>query len=70
MWTFINEAVTETLVIALAVIVLDKLYRFTQPGFTKQNHAVQARFFNRTDKPFGISVHSVSEAAAGFHSVR
>jgi hypothetical protein len=52
-----NEAVTETLVIALAVIMLDKLsYGSTQPGFTKENHAVQARFFNGSDKPFGISV--------------
>jgi hypothetical protein len=37
MWRFINEAVTETLVIALAVIMLDKLlYVLRSPASPKR----------------------------------
>jgi hypothetical protein len=48
---FMNEAIAETLVIALAVIMLyNSSTVFTQRGFTKENHAIQARLFNCTDK--------------------
>ena len=57
-WRPGNEAIVETLVIAFAVIVADKLgYRASEVLRSDRNHPIETFFFDRSDEPFRMLDH-------------
>ena len=51
------EAVVESLMVALTVVVLDVLLREeAQVAFTERNHTIETFLFDRPDEPFGVGV--------------
>lgn len=52
-----NQSIAETLVIALAMIMQDKLVdSFAQPFLAKKNHALQAGLLDATHESLGVRV--------------
>ncbi|MCU1336080.1 MAG: hypothetical protein JWO19_1661 [Bryobacterales bacterium] len=57
MWPREKQLVSQTLVIALAVVMCQKLREHApQASFTKQNDPMQAGFFDRSNEAFCIRV--------------
>lgn len=53
----IDQLVAEALMVAFVMIVdRELLERTTEVALTLRNHAVQAFFFNRTNKPLGVRI--------------
>ncbi len=56
-WRVLQKPVVESLMVPLAVVVLDVLSREeAQVALTERNHAIETFLFDRPNEPFGVGV--------------